>query len=83
MILLLCFPLSYLVHYFYYYYIYGAHSGDSTNAEYTVSLTSRQLGMTIENVMERTVVRAIHANSDASRLGVKTNSVILKIGSQR
>ncbi len=46
-----------------------------------VVLTSRQLGMTIENVMERTIVRSIHADSDASRLGVKTNSAILKIGS--
>ena len=37
-------------------------------------------GMTIENVMERTVVRAVHPNSEAARLRVKRDSVILKIG---
>ena len=36
--------------------------------------------MTIENVMERTVVRAVHPNSEAARLQVKRDSVILKIG---
>ena len=37
--------------------------------------------MTIENVMERTVVRTVHPNSEASRLQVKRDSVILKVGS--
>lgn len=37
--------------------------------------------MTIENVMERTVVRTVHPNSEASRLHVKRDSVILKVGS--
>jgi len=48
---------------------------------YEVLLHSRQLGMTIENVMERTVVRAVHPNSEAARLHVKRDSAILKIGS--
>lgn len=47
---------------------------------YEVTLHSRQLGMTIENVMERTVVRTVHKNSEASRLNVKSDSIILKIG---
>jgi hypothetical protein len=37
--------------------------------------------MTIENVFERTIVRSIHPNSEAFKLNVKTNSVILNIGS--
>lgn len=60
--------------------ISSSSPSSSLPSDYLVSLASRQLGMTIENVMERTVVRAIHANSDASKLGVKTNSVILNIG---
>lgn len=51
--------------------------------DYTVTLESRQLGMTIENVLERTVVRSIQAKSEASRLNVKTNSVILAVGVSR
>lgn len=54
-----------------------------TDDDYVVSLLSRQLGMTIENVLERTVVRSVHPNSEAFRLNVKTNSVILNIGSAR
>ena len=46
-----------------------------------MSLVSRQLGMTIENVFERTIVRSVHPNSEAYKLNVKTNSVILNIGS--
>ena len=58
-------------------------SGDNLKSEndYLVSLVSRQLGMTVENVFERTVVRSIHPNSEAYRLDVKTSSVILNIGS--
>ena len=51
--------------------------------DYTVALESRQLGMTIENVLERTVVRSIQAKSEASRLNIKTNSVILAVGVTR
>jgi hypothetical protein len=39
--------------------------------------------MTIENVLERTIVRAVHPNSEAFRLNVRPNSIILNIGSAR
>jgi hypothetical protein len=54
-----------------------------TDDDYVVSLLSRQLGMTIENVLERTIVRSVHPNSEAFRLNVRTNSIILNIGSAR
>ena len=56
-------------------------SGEALSGEYGVSLVSRQLGMTIENVFERTIVRSVHPNSEAHKLNVKANSVILNIGS--
>mmetsp|Transcript_22938 Transcript_22938/g.33534 ORF Transcript_22938/g.33534 Transcript_22938/m.33534 type:complete len:1131 (+) Transcript_22938:214-3606(+) len=58
-----------------------AVKGGEGNNDYVVSLLSRQLGMTIENVLERTIVRSVHPNSEAFKLGVRTNSVILNIGS--
>jgi hypothetical protein len=61
-----------------------SHSGTiPPEREYVVSLQSRQLGMTIENVLERTIVRSVHPNSEAFRLNVKTNSIILSIGASR
>lgn len=54
-----------------------------TDDDYVVSLLSRQLGMTIENVLERTIVREVHPNSEAFRLNVRPKSVILNIGSAR
>ena len=54
-----------------------------TDDDYIVSLLSRQLGMKIENVLERTIVREVHENSEAFRLNVRPNSIILNIGSAR
>lgn len=51
--------------------------------EYFVSLQSRQLGMTVENVLERTIVRSVYPNSEAFRLNVRPNSLILSIGASR
>ena len=51
--------------------------------EYSVSLQSRQLGMTVENVLEPTIVRSVYPNSEAFRLNVRPNSVILSIGASR
>jgi hypothetical protein len=62
------------------------HSSFSTTSdpnEYMVSLQARQLGMTVENVLERTIVRSVYPNSEAFRLNVRPNSLILSIGASR
>lgn len=49
-------------------------------SDYLVSLNSQQLGLTIENILERTVVRSVQQSSEAFRLGVKPNCIITNVG---
>jgi hypothetical protein len=48
---------------------------------YEVILQSKTLGMTIENILERTYVRTVQATSEAAKLGVQNNSLLLQVGS--
>ncbi len=50
---------------------------------YEVVLQSKTLGMTIENVMERTIVRTVNPSSEAAKIGILTNSLLLQVGSMR
>lgn len=50
---------------------------------YEVLLESKTLGMTIENVMERTIVRTINPSSEAAKLGIQTNSLLLQVGNTK
>ena len=59
-----------------------ADNGDEEGESpvYEVLLHSKTLGMTIENVMERTIVRNINPSSEAAKLGIQTNSLLLQVG---
>jgi hypothetical protein len=59
-----------------------SHSSSDPN-DSVVSLQARQLGMTVENVLERTIVRSVYPNSEAFRLNVQPNSLILSIGASK
>ena len=52
----------------------------SHESDYSVTLTSQQLGLTIENVLERTVVRNVLDGSEAKKKGVKNNSLVVSVG---
>ncbi|CAN0368322.1 unnamed protein product, partial [Phaeothamnion confervicola] len=54
----------------------------SRTDEYEVSIESDKLGMTVENVLERTVVRAVTAGSAAERAGVETGSLLTRLSGQ-
>ena len=56
---------------------------NTSSPVYEVILNSKTLGMTIENVMERTIVRTVQASSEAAKLGIKTNSLLLQVGNTR
>jgi hypothetical protein len=58
----------------------GTPPGPGESAVYEVMLQSKTLGMTIENVMERTIVRMINPSSEAAKLGIQTNSLLLQVG---
>ena len=49
--------------------------------EYTVSIEREMLGLTVENVLERTVVRTVLAGGPAKKAGAKVGSLIVKVGS--
>lgn len=55
-------------------------ASDEESPVYEVLLHSKTLGMTIENVMERTIVRNINPSSEAAKLGIQTNSLLLQVG---
>ena len=49
--------------------------------EYTVQIEREMLGLTVENVLERTVVRTVLAGGPAKKAGAKVGSLIVKVGS--
>ncbi|CAM9294517.1 unnamed protein product, partial [Discosporangium mesarthrocarpum] len=51
-------------------------------AEYEVTIDSEKLGMTVENVLERTVVRAAAPGGGAESAGVESGSLIVALGGQ-
>lgn len=54
-------------------------SADS-NEEYSVVIDREMLGLTVENVLERTVVRTVLAGGAAKKSGAKVGSLIVKVG---
>jgi len=49
--------------------------------EYTVTIYREMLGLTVENVLERTVVRTVLPGGAAKKAGAKVGSLIVKVGS--
>lgn len=67
----------------------GKHSDDdhgidpsiiSENGQYTVQIEREMLGLTVENVLERTVVRTVLAGGPAKTAGARVGSLIVKVG---
>ncbi|CAN0250631.1 unnamed protein product, partial [Ectocarpus sp. 12 AP-2014] len=50
--------------------------------EYSVTISSQKLGMTVENVLERTVVRAAAPGGGAEAAGVETGSLLVALDGQ-
>lgn len=50
------------------------------NGEYTVLIEREMLGLTVENVLERTVVRTVLAGGPAKKAGAQVGSLIVKVG---
>jgi PDZ domain len=48
--------------------------------EYIVKIEREMLGLTVENVLERTVVRTVVPNGPAKKAGAKVGSLIVKVG---
>jgi HEAT repeat protein len=48
--------------------------------EYVVRIDREQLGLTVENVLERTVVRTVLPGGPAKRAGAKVGALIVKVG---
>jgi len=48
--------------------------------EYCVVIEREMLGLTVENVLERTVVRTVLENGPAKKAGAKVGSLIVKVG---
>lgn len=48
--------------------------------EYSVKIEREMLGLTVENVLERTVVRTVVAGGPAKKAGAKVGSLIVKVG---
>lgn len=57
----------------------GYHSG-LRPGEYIVKIEREMLGLTVENVLERTVVRTVVAGGPAKKAGAKVGSLIVKVG---
>lgn len=54
--------------------------GDLLPGEYAVSIDREMLGLTVENVLERTVVRTVLPGGAAKKAGAKIGSLIVKVG---
>jgi PDZ domain len=50
------------------------------SGEYIVRIEREMLGLTVENVLERTVVRTVVAGGPAKKAGAKVGSLIVKVG---
>lgn len=48
--------------------------------DYNVVITREMLGLTVENVLERTVVRTVLPNGAAKKAGTQVGSLIVKVG---
>jgi hypothetical protein len=48
--------------------------------EYVVQIDREMLGLTVENVLERTVVRTVLAGGPAKKAGARVGSLIVKVG---
>jgi hypothetical protein len=48
--------------------------------EYVVRIEREMLGLTVENVLERTVVRTVVPNGPAKKAGAKVGALIVKVG---
>eukprot|EP00977_Amphora_coffeiformis_P008358 scaffold1893_cov220-Amphora_coffeaeformis.AAC.3 len=48
--------------------------------EYVVQIEREMLGLTVENVLERTVVRTVLAGGPAKKAGARVGSLIVKVG---
>eukprot|EP00980_Cylindrotheca_fusiformis_P019928 scaffold7017_cov134-Cylindrotheca_fusiformis.AAC.23 len=48
--------------------------------EYSVKIEREMLGLTVENVLERTVVRTVLAGGPAKKAGARVGSLIVKVG---
>jgi hypothetical protein len=55
-------------------------NGDCQAGEYTVQIEREMLGLTVENVLERTVVRTVLPGGPAKKAGAKVGSLIVKVG---
>ena len=53
---------------------------ENENGEYVVTIEREMLGLTVENVLERTVVRTVLAGGPAKKAGAKVGSLIVKVG---
>lgn len=51
-----------------------------SQGEYSVSIDREMLGLTVENVLERTVVRTVLPGGAAKKAGAKVGSLIVKVG---
>lgn len=58
----------------------GPIASSGRPGEYTVQIEREMLGLTVENVLERTVVRTVLAGGPAKKAGAKVGSLIVKVG---
>jgi PDZ domain len=58
----------------------GGGDGHHLPGEYSVTIEKEMLGLTVENVLERTVVRTVLAGGPAKKAGAKVGSLIVKVG---
>jgi PDZ domain len=67
-------------------YPHGSSTPDNSResllrpGEYVVKIEREMLGLTVENVLERTVVRTIVPNGPAKKAGARVGSLIVKVG---
>ncbi|GAX22930.1 hypothetical protein FisN_24Lh219 [Fistulifera solaris] len=57
-----------------------AQSRNSNSDYYEVKIEREMLGLTVENVLERTVVRTVAPGGPAKKAGAKVGSLIVKVG---
>ena len=62
--------------------LFPAFEGDGPSCEYEVELSADRLGMTVENVLERTVVRSVVSDGAAASCGVVQGSLLVRLGAQ-
>jgi hypothetical protein len=58
----------------------GSRDDDLNDEEYSVLIEREMLGLTVENVLERTVVRTVLPGGAAKTAGAQVGSLIVKVG---